>query len=108
MPVAIDLDVFAVLPGASDAVVTPYGGAAVDATGVQWEQETPNPAEQTVGAGVASGVNRRQVAWIRRDQVPTLPAQSTIVGGPAQNATKTWRVVSVDASDPDYHIAVVV
>jgi hypothetical protein len=104
--VTMNLDAFAVLPGASSAVVTPLGGSPVT-TIVQWEQEDAPPAGQEVGAGVASAVNRRVVAWVRRDQVPNLPMGSTIVGGPAQNV-KTYRVHAVDTGDPDYFIAVMV
>lgn len=106
--VEMPLDVFAVIPGATEAVVTPAGGAAVSATGVQWFQEDNGNAEHATGAGPTSALSRRQVAYVRRDQVPTLPIGSTIVGGPLHNATKVWRVTAVDGSDPDYHVATVV
>lgn len=101
----INLDVFDVVPGARSATVTPINGAAVTST-VQWFQEDATPQDQQVGAGAGSAINRRVVAYIRRDAVPTLQPGSTIAGGP-EHLQKTWRVHSVDVSDPDYHIAVV-
>lgn len=91
---------------ARTATVTPVGGAAVEAS-VIWDQEAATPAESNLGASPSSAVNRRVVAWVRRDEVPSLPLNSTIQGGP-EHQQKTWRVMSLDQSDPDYHIAVVV
>lgn len=88
------------------ATVTPAGGVAVQAD-VQWRQEPAAPAGMALGAGVASELGTRQIAMVRRDQVPVLPVDSTIVGGPAHRQ-KTWSVTSVDDADPDYHKAVVV
>lgn len=105
--VAVDLGVFDVLDGSYPVAVTPLGGAPVTTT-VQWDQEDATPADQQVGSGAASAVNRRPVVYVRRDQVPSLPMGSTITGGPAHNV-KSWKVVSIDsASDPDYHKAILV
>ena len=88
--VAINSDVFDVLPGASSAVVTPLAGAPVT-TIVQWEQEDASPAEMQGGTGAASAVNRRVVAYVRRDQVATLSPGATINGGPAHQSKAVAR-----------------
>ena len=106
MSVSVPLDVFDAIPGAAAAVVTPSGGVAVSST-VQWFQEEASPADQAVGAGVSSALSRRVVAYVRRDQVTNLPVGSVITGGPAHHQ-KAWKVVSVDASDPEYHVAAVI
>ena len=90
---------------ARSATVTPVGGTAIVAD-VIWEQEPLEPASQQVGASPSAVANHRLLAYVRRDEVSTLPPGSTIAGGPEHNQ-KTWRVHSIDASDPDYHIAAV-
>lgn len=105
MPITIPLDVFDVLWGAGSAIVTPVAGAPVTSV-VQWDQEEEGPAAQVVGAGAAIALNRRVVAAVKREDVPTLPVGSTIAGGP-ENNIRTWRVVSV-APDPHYHVCTVV
>ena len=105
MSIAIDLDVFSGLPGALTATVTPSGGSPVE-TVVQWRREDVPPGDRQPGALGFSTVNRRQVAWVRRDDVPSLPVGSTVLGGP-EHQQKTWKVQTVDESHPHFHIAVV-
>jgi hypothetical protein len=103
---AIDLDVFDALPSARDAVVTPVGGGAI-ATVVNWRREMTEPSERMPGASPGASVNRKQLAYVRRDEVASLPIGSTIVGGPEHQSSKTWRVQTCDESHPHWHIAVV-
>ena len=106
MGVTIDLDVFSDLPGARTATVTPAGGSPVSSV-VQWRREDLPPADRQAGAlAIGGAVNRRQVALVRKDEVPSLPMRSTIVGGP-EHQQKTWTVQTVDESHPHYHFAVV-
>ncbi len=101
----VDLDIFNGLPSARTAVVTPAGGAPVN-TVVNWRREDLSPADRQTGASAYVSVNRRQMAWVRRDDVPSLPKGSTLVGGP-EHQQKTWTVQSVDESHPHFHISVV-
>lgn len=91
---------------ARSATVMPAGGAPVTAD-VLWDQEADAPADRNLGASPIGTVNYRVVAWVRRDQVPSLPLGSTIVGGP-EHQQKTWKVQSNSSFDPDYHVATVV
>ena len=88
---------------ARPTTVTPAGGVAV-AVSVIWDQEPVSP--DAMNPGAAATTNARLIAYVRRDAVPRLPPGSLIVGGP-EHQQKTWRVQSVDESDPDYHKAVV-
>ena len=105
MTVVFDLDIFNAIPGAATATVTPLGGVAVS-TVVQWDQVQGSPSDHAVGAGPAASTNRRIIAYVRRDHVPNLPVGSTIVGGPAHRQG-SWKVITVDPSDPEYHIVAV-
>ena len=102
----LDLDFFDVLPSARPATVTPAGGGAVE-TVVNWRREDVEPSERMPHASPGASVNRRQIAYVRRDHVPSLPMASTIVGGPQHQPARTWRVQTVDESHPHWHIAVV-
>ena len=86
------------------STVTPVGGAAVSVS-VIWEKESANPSDMAMGASSGSALTLRDVAWVRKDRVSSLPVGSTIVGG--ETVVKTWRVVSVD-DDPTYYKAVVI
>jgi hypothetical protein len=89
---------------ARTATITPAGGVAITAD-VIWDQQADAPADMNMGASSSVATNRRLVAYVRRDQVPSLPVGSTILGGP-QHQQKLWRVTAVEQSDPDYTIAV--
>jgi hypothetical protein len=102
----IDLAVFDGLPSARPATVTPTGGDPVE-TVVNWRREDTEPSERTVMFSPGASVNRRQIAYVRRDEVISLPIGSVIVGGPEHQPAKTWRVQSVDDSRAHFHIAVV-
>jgi hypothetical protein len=102
----IDLDIFDGLPSARPAVVTPTGGDPVD-TVVNWRREDTEPSERQTMFSPGASVNRRQIAYVRRDDVVSLPIGSTIVGGPEHQPSKVWRVQSVDESRPHFHLAVV-
>ena len=100
----IPLDLFNTLPSALLATVTPVGGQAVQ-TVVNWRREDVAPADRQSLGSMMVAVNARTVAWVRRDDVPSLPMKSTIVGGPIHQQ-KTWTVLTVDESHPHFHIAV--
>jgi hypothetical protein len=101
----VALDLFNDLPGAIMATVTPLGGQAIQ-TIVNWRREEIAPDDRQMYGSMPTTVNARTIAWVRRDDVPSLPMKSQILGGPIHQQ-KTWTVLTVDESHPHFHIAVV-
>ena len=85
------------------ATVAPKDTGEEIATTVLWPvMPRMTPAEMVPGIAPAVVLNNRESIDIRRDQVPSLPTGSTIWAPRTLGGTVcAWRVVHVDASDPD-------
>lgn len=62
-------------------------------------------AELSVGASPGATVDNRPRIDVRKDQVPVLPAGSTIEGAMDGMPARTYRVDRVESGDPHYHHA---
>lgn len=90
------------------AVVTPAGGAPVDADVIF---DTLDPAKLSMLGGEFGEIaDLRPTVAIRRADIASLPVGSTIVAARGGESSRTWtvdRLVEARGADPELHIVLV-